>query len=50
MNKYSKGNDWNLDDESWFTKSIKTGSMILALSIIFGFLFFAFVSGYIVMN
>ena len=42
MNKYDNGNSWNLDNESWFIKAIKTGSGILGASIIFGFIIFCF--------
>jgi len=44
MNQYDTGNNWNLDNESGFSKMLKAAASIIAVAFIFGFLFFFFLA------
>ena len=50
MNQYDMGNEWNLDNESGFSKFGKAVASIMVAAFVFGFAFFAFVVGNVVLN
>jgi len=50
MNQYDVGNEWNLDNESGFSKVGKAAASVMVVAFVFGFVFFAFVVGNAVMN
>ena len=50
MNKYDKRNSWNLEVDSWFKIISETIGSILFLSCLFGSVYLAFMTGYIILE
>ena len=50
VNRYDKGNEWNLDTDDWIKITMETIGSILGLSFCFGIMAFICFVGYILLN